>query len=326
MDRHYGSRYDEKLSTTEIARRFREDVKEAKRRGELPKGLKLGVRTKSYSGGSSIRVEIKEAPGIRILNPEHLERELRGEPTHGIPWIHDEAKRLVDRLDGMLRAYNYDGSDSMTDYFDVNFYGSVDFDYDLTNAERDAFKAGTLPPLPPPEPAAEPEPPPPAPKPAPREPKPERPPLPSTGLAIRFGFSESPFVDENKVFRSFVDADRHLKEAETKERAELIAAGEEWLGYRKTDFEVAIDGEVYKGRYDIGSDAPTIAEHILAFADPSRNGFLRRAGDDEKAYFARWARLVKVAVEREAPPTLKVMAVDPLPGIGLLGNFEAGAC
>jgi hypothetical protein len=143
MSRHFtGSKYDEKLSTTEIAKRFRADVKAALARGELPAGLKLSVATKYYAGGSSIHVEIKVAPGVAVMNPERLRLDAAGEPTHGVPWMTPEAAALADKLDRMLSAYNYDNSDTMTDYFDVNFYKSVDFAWELRDAERDAFEAG----------------------------------------------------------------------------------------------------------------------------------------------------------------------------------------
>lgn len=43
------------------------------------------------------------------------------------------------------------------------------------------------------------------------------------------------------------------------------------IGYYKTAFCVLYeDGEVYEGRYDIGSDAPTLREHILGFANRAK--------------------------------------------------------
>ena len=40
-ERSYGKKYDKSLNTTQIAKAFREDVKAAKKIGELPKSLKL---------------------------------------------------------------------------------------------------------------------------------------------------------------------------------------------------------------------------------------------------------------------------------------------
>jgi len=60
-ERQYGARYDRTLTTTEIAKRFREDVKAAQAAGDLPLGLKVSVTTKYFSGGSSIHVVVKAA-------------------------------------------------------------------------------------------------------------------------------------------------------------------------------------------------------------------------------------------------------------------------
>jgi len=120
MSRIYGPKYDENLSTTEIAKRFRSDVKAALAAGELPKGLKLSVRTDYFSMGSSIDVRIKEVPGLRVRNPER-------ETNQDAPWATPEAWALKERLQGMLDAYNHDGSQPEVDHYDVNFYGHIQF-------------------------------------------------------------------------------------------------------------------------------------------------------------------------------------------------------
>jgi hypothetical protein len=38
-----------------------------------------------------------------------------------------EATALLKKVEALVAAYNFDGSDSMTDYFHVNFYAHVDF-------------------------------------------------------------------------------------------------------------------------------------------------------------------------------------------------------
>lgn len=137
----YGAKYERGLSTTEIARRFRADVKAAVAAGTLPRGLKLSVRTDYFSGGSSIDVTIVQAPGLRILNPERLELDATNQPCYGTPWATAEARALDEALTAMLNAYNFDGSDIQSDYFHVNFYGHVNFSSALTDAERSAFLA-----------------------------------------------------------------------------------------------------------------------------------------------------------------------------------------
>jgi hypothetical protein len=130
-----GRKYDAKLSTKEIAAAFRADVKQAQKDGEIPKDLKLSVRIRTYAGGASIDVVIKQAPeGLAIMNPEYVlqdKRDFRPTPRHT-----DAARALLERLKGMLNAYNYDNSDAMVDHFDVRFYGHVDFDGELEREER----------------------------------------------------------------------------------------------------------------------------------------------------------------------------------------------
>lgn len=142
----YGPKYNEELSRTEIAERFRQDVKAAISSGVLPKGLKLSVRTKGYSGGGSIDVTVKAVPaGFRILSLARLQEDAtnrRG--TAPEPWATPEARALLDRLTKMLDAYNFDGSDIQSDYFNVRFYGGVEFDWMLKRAEQKAFAAPVL--------------------------------------------------------------------------------------------------------------------------------------------------------------------------------------
>lgn len=144
--RTYGAKYDKTSSTVEVARRFREDVKKAIARAELPAGLKLSIRTKHFSGGSAIDATITAAPRITILNAERLEIE-REEPdifhADGPPIYTETAMALLKKLRAMLDAYNHDGSEIASDYFDVKFYSNVRFAWELEKAERLASEGGT---------------------------------------------------------------------------------------------------------------------------------------------------------------------------------------
>jgi hypothetical protein len=146
-EKTYGAKYDSALSVPEIAKRFRQDVKEAIGRKVpegLPKGLKLSVR----SDHNSISVRVVACPGLVVLNLARLCQERDNPHT----WcqnpepIHPEAAaELLKTLKAMLNAYNYDGSDLQSDYFNVNFYENIGFDGALERAERDAFaKGGTV--------------------------------------------------------------------------------------------------------------------------------------------------------------------------------------
>lgn len=141
----YGNKYEgtKNLSTTEIAKLFREDVKAAVKAGTIPK-VKLSVKTSYYSGGSSIDIKIKEVPAdFRIYSEDYLREEL--ENPHALhyhnPHHTTEAKALVKFLEQTIGAYNYDGSDSMVDYFHVRFYDHVKFDYELEARDRNVTTA-----------------------------------------------------------------------------------------------------------------------------------------------------------------------------------------
>ena len=71
-EKFQGSKYDANATAAENAKRIRADVKEAIKAGKLPKGIKVAVRTSTYSMGASIRVAIEEFPGGSILNPAHV--------------------------------------------------------------------------------------------------------------------------------------------------------------------------------------------------------------------------------------------------------------
>jgi hypothetical protein len=143
-----GSAYEEtkSLSTTEIAKLIRKDIKEAKKAGKLPKKLKVSVRTRNYSGGSSIDVQVKSSP-VDILNRERLRYE--AEHPHERPMSADdpefpiyteEGEAIMDLLKGFHAVYNRDNSDTMTDYFDVRYYGSVGLDWKYRNEIVDSVK------------------------------------------------------------------------------------------------------------------------------------------------------------------------------------------
>lgn len=138
----YGPKYDANLSTVQIAKAFRADVKAALKAGELPAGLQLSVRAPRHS---SIQVEIVASP-VRVLNPARLEQDRSNPytfvPEQLCPRFTAEASALLEQLTKMLNAYNYDGSDTSVDYFNVRFYGSVRFDWKLEELERAAAVAG----------------------------------------------------------------------------------------------------------------------------------------------------------------------------------------
>lgn len=139
-----GSNFDKSLTTKDIAARVRQEIKDAVKVGELP-NAKYSVRIDSYSMGSSINIAIK-APTFAILNPKRVVLEAR-DPSYLYRTYEVEARytaeaaTTLEKVEQILQSYNFDDSDSMTDYFHVKFYGHVKFDCREESAERDRVLA-----------------------------------------------------------------------------------------------------------------------------------------------------------------------------------------
>ena len=126
-ERVYGSEYNNKLSTTEIAKIVRKKIAAAKKSGELDKGFKISVRSAYFSGGSAIRLSITAVPdGVEVFNPEYYLIVARNESFRNygqkVNRYSDEVERVRKMVHGFAQDYNHDGSETMVDYFDVNFY------------------------------------------------------------------------------------------------------------------------------------------------------------------------------------------------------------
>jgi len=128
-----GEKYKEteNLSTTEIAKRIREDIKVFKRDFGYPE-LKVSVRTQYYAGGSSIDVTIKDF-GFNPYNPEwDVDAYSKGE-QNSVDRYTKRTQAIIKSLEKRGNKYRYNDSDGMIDYFDTNFYYFVNVDYGLEN-------------------------------------------------------------------------------------------------------------------------------------------------------------------------------------------------
>lgn len=136
IERRYGEKYasTKGLKRPEIAKLIRADIAAEVKAGTLPKG-RYSVRTETYSGGGSIDITISDVVGIPIVNLDRL-RYHRDNPhtTYGCEpanvrerWS-PEMRAVITKLEQIHGSYNYDGSDSMADFFDVRYYGSVSVD------------------------------------------------------------------------------------------------------------------------------------------------------------------------------------------------------
>jgi hypothetical protein len=133
-----GVKFEGSLSAAEIARRVRREVRDALKQGALPSGLLVSVRSSTYSMGQSVSVTVRAFSGP-ALNPARVfADELRCHEYRARGLYSAELNAITDALECMLAAYNRDASDSLTDHWDVHFYGGVEVRVD-TAAERVAL-------------------------------------------------------------------------------------------------------------------------------------------------------------------------------------------
>ncbi|MGC0252632.1 hypothetical protein [Pseudactinotalea sp. Z1748] len=105
-------------STTEINKMIRADIKNAVAGGYLPEDLDYRVHKHDSSLSSSINIT---AEGTGPLEYYDRRDALRG---YGEPQLQKSpyVKEIEKRLGKIAFQYNWDGSDTQSDYFDVNFY------------------------------------------------------------------------------------------------------------------------------------------------------------------------------------------------------------
>ncbi len=138
--RRYGDKYADTrtLDLTDIAKLIRAEVKLSRKIakvtatpgavkvadpiGDAPAAIKVSVRTQYYAGGGSINVRLSNIPAdwgwTDWPDESYTDRRPRKIATPALGAFATAIRQVMD-------AYNYDGSDTMTDYFDVRFYGHV---------------------------------------------------------------------------------------------------------------------------------------------------------------------------------------------------------
>jgi len=136
-ERSYGYRYNElgaHPTNAEIAKVIRADVKQAVAEGLLPAGWTYSVRSDSLA----VDVEVRDCPDAwQPCDGGRKCRDVwcsaRNDPAYAHAATAHEvltddaeaAKMTLQRIHG---AYNHDGSEIQTDYFDVRYYGHVEFE------------------------------------------------------------------------------------------------------------------------------------------------------------------------------------------------------
>jgi hypothetical protein len=131
------SKFDASLDIKEIAKRLRKDIKAMQKMGVYA-NMKVSVRIERYSGGQSLSVTITKWDG-QLHNPAWIAADMnaRCEIHRHTPRV----RKAMEVLKRLANQWNYDNSDSMVDYFDVNYYTHVSVDWELDAADRKAEEA-----------------------------------------------------------------------------------------------------------------------------------------------------------------------------------------
>lgn len=104
------------LSLEEKIKGMREDFKEAKRKGYLPKGIKLTISKQRYANGASIKTVIHGLKNSEIFTTRN-----HNELTPNSSLISSRVSKIMD-------AYNYESIHPEIDYFNVDFFSEVEFE------------------------------------------------------------------------------------------------------------------------------------------------------------------------------------------------------
>jgi len=153
--RHEGYRYDQQRPVKSDAALIRADIRTMVAAGMLPADWKYSVRYRSFAGGCAIDILAKSPRPVRVMDsgmvaaaPDRarvvmvplrqddgttsiVPLRLRAGERHDIRVCDvttNEARAVSSALSDLHNAYNHDGSDAMTDYFDVKFYGGATLD------------------------------------------------------------------------------------------------------------------------------------------------------------------------------------------------------
>jgi hypothetical protein len=129
-----GSKYaaTRDLDIKEVAKRMRDDIKALKLRA----GFKVAVRIQRFSGGQSIDVRVSSVPADFVFWSDAYAswyKQFGDNHSHRFPGRGGEQKSaeyasVEERLKEIHDSYNRDNSDSSSDYFNVRYYGDVNFD------------------------------------------------------------------------------------------------------------------------------------------------------------------------------------------------------
>lgn len=129
-----GGRYTGYRPYADINKDIRADIKRAIKAQHLPADITYSVTGESYSGGQSIRIEIRGLRDSQVRAPRPQEPGENIRPTEYLRT--PAAAELERRLRALGEAYNHDNSNSMVDHFDTMYYLHVEFESEWSRAYR----------------------------------------------------------------------------------------------------------------------------------------------------------------------------------------------
>lgn len=124
-----GTKYNADLNLRDIAKLVRKELKTT-----FGPAWKFSVRIRRFAGGQSMDVTVTDAPAV-------LYRLAGADERYPDYPVHSDAGELATKTaQAILDSYNRQDIDSMTDYFNVHFYGSVSIDSDLRDRQIGALR------------------------------------------------------------------------------------------------------------------------------------------------------------------------------------------
>ena len=104
------------MDIKEIAKEIRKDLK------KLFPACKFSIKIERYAGGQSLNLDLVAATFDAFTEAGEDYKQVNPYSIKESKHFTAEAKEVLQRAYDLTKKYNYDDSDSMTDYFDVNFY------------------------------------------------------------------------------------------------------------------------------------------------------------------------------------------------------------
>jgi len=121
-----GNKYEQvkNLDIKEIAKLVRQDLKKFK-------DCKFSVSIERFSMGRALNVTLVWSSDLKkftTFKSEYCDLKVVFEPS------------FKNELENIIKQYNFDKSDSQTDYSHVNFYTSLEIDYNFKNKKLDQLQ------------------------------------------------------------------------------------------------------------------------------------------------------------------------------------------